>query len=198
MKILIACEFSGIVRDEFRKKGHDAFSCDLLPCDSDPRFHIQGDVFDIINEGWDMMIAHPPCTYLCQSGVTWLYKTPERWGHMRQGANFMRRLLEADIPKIAVENPIMHGHAKSIIGLKQTQVVQPWMFGHKEQKATCLWLKYLPPLNPTKNVREEMLKLPKNKRERINYLPPGPNRAKLRSVTFKGVARAMAQQWGGR
>lgn len=195
MKVLVACEYSGTVRDAFIRKGHDAMSCDLLPTDS-PGKHYQGDVFDIINDGWDLMIAHPPCTYLTNSGVTWLYKQEKRWQDLIDGAVFFRKLHEANIPKIAVENPIMHKYAKAIIGVEQSQVIQPWMFGHMEQKATCLWLKNLPLLVPTNNVKEEMMKLPKNQRERLHYLPPSEERWKLRSKTFDGIAEAMAEQWG--
>lgn len=195
MKVLIACEYSGTVRDAFIKKGHEAMSCDLLPTDS-PGPHYQGDIFDIINDGWDLMIAHPPCTYLTNSGVTWLYKQEDRWKHLIDGAVFFRKLHEANIPKIAIENPIMHKYAKQIVGVEQSQVIQPWMFGHMEQKATCLWLKNLPLLVTTNDVKEEMMKLPKNERERLHYLPPSEDRWKLRSKTFDGIAEAMAEQWG--
>lgn len=200
MKVLIACEYSGTVRDAFIKLGHDAISCDLLPSDK-PGPHYQGNVFDIVNDGFDLMIAHPPCTYLCNSGVTHLYnkdktKNQKRWLDMRDGALFFRKLLESNIPKICIENPVMHGHAKRIINQNQTQIIQPWMFGHTESKATCLWLKGLAPLEETNNVKEDMLKLPKNQQQRLHYLPPGPDRWKLRSTTFQGIADAMAEQWG--
>ena len=195
MKILIACEYSGTVRDAFIAKGHDAMSCDLLPTDSFGP-HYQGDIFDIINDGWDMMIAHPPCTYLTNSGVTWLHKDPSRWEKLKDGAAFFKSLMDADIPKIAVENPIMHKYAKELIGgVKQTQVVQPWMFGHMEQKATCLWLKNLNPLMPTNNVKDEMMKLSNKERQRLHWTSPGPDRWKIRSKTFQGIADAMASQW---
>ena len=198
MKVLIACEYSGRVRDAFRKLGHDAMSCDLLESDSHiPGCHYQGDVFDIINDGWDLMIAHPPCTYLSNSGVCHLHKDPSRWPKLFDGAAFFKKLLEANIPKIAIENPIMHGYAKTLIGgIKQTQIVQPWMFGHTEQKATCLWLKGLTPLTETNNVKAEMMLLPKNERERLHYLPPSPDRWKIRSTTYQGIADAMSDQWG--
>ena len=196
MKVLVACEYSGTVRDAFLARGHFAMSCDLLPSDREGP-HYQGSVADIIGDGWDLMIAHPPCTYLTNSGVCHLHKDPARWGKLDEGAAFFKMLLDADIPRIAVENPIMHGHAKQRIGnVKQTQVVQPWMFGHMEQKATCLWLKGLPPLRETRNVRQEMLALPKSQRERLHYLSPSPDRWKLRSATFQGIADAMASQWG--
>mgnify|MGYP001076157201 CR=1 FL=1 len=197
MRVLVACEFSGRVREAFRKLGHDAWSCDLLPSEDDSPYHIQGDVLKVLNDGWDLMIAHPPCTYLTNAGVTWLHRQPGRWEKMREGAKFFKLLLEADIPLIAVENPIMHKYAVEIIGRRQDQVLQPWMFGHPETKATCLWLKGLPKLVPTNDVKREMLKLPKNKQQRLHYLPPSKDRWKERSRTFQGIADAMAQQWGG-
>lgn len=196
MKILVACEYSAVVRDAFRKKGHDAWSCDLLETDADPTYHIQGDVLKILDDGWDMMIAHPPCTYLTNSGVCHLYKDGDRWKDLIEGAVFFRSLLMADIPKICIENPIMHGYAKQIIGEHQSQTIQPWMFGHKEKKATCLWLQNLPLLTETDNVKEETDALPKNQQQRLHYLPPSEDRWKLRSTTYKGVAEAMAEQWG--
>ena len=196
MRVLVACEYSGTVRDAFRARGHDAMSCDLLPTDVDGP-HYQGDVFDIINDGWDLMVAHPPCTYLTNSGVTWLHKDPSRWAKLDEGAAFFKALLNAPIERIAVENPIMHKYAKERIGgVKQSQVIQPWMFGHMEQKATCLWLRNLPPLTPTNNVRDAMMALPDNERQRLHYLPPSADRWKIRSATFKGIAEAMADQWG--
>lgn len=195
MRVLIACEYSGTVRNAFAENGHDAISCDLLPTDN-PGKHYQGDVFDIINDGFDLLIAHPPCTYLSNSGVSWLYKQPDRWKHMIDGAVFFRKLLECNIPKICIENPIMHKYAKSIIGSNFTQSIQPYQFGHKEQKRTCLWLKNLKPLVETNNVKDEMMKLPKRERERLHYLPPSKDRWKIRSTTYKGIAEAMAQQWG--
>ena len=195
MKVLVACEYSGTVRDAFLRRGHDAVSCDLLPTDS-PGPHYQGSVTDILADGWDLMIAHPPCTYMTNSGVTWLHKDPARWALLDEAAKFFSELLNAPIPRIAIENPIMHKHAKERIGnIKQTQVIQPWMFGHTEQKATCLWLKGLQALTPTNNVKEEMLKLPARERQRLHYLPPSADRWKLRSTTYKGIAEAMATQW---
>jgi hypothetical protein len=197
LRVLVACEYSATVRDAFRARGHDAWSCDLLPTDGDPEWHFIGDVFEVIDGGWDLMIAHPPCTYLTNSGVTWLHKDPTRWDRLDEAATFFRILLNAPIPHIAVENPIMHKYAKERIGgVKQTQVIQPWMFGHPEQKATCLWLKNLPPLVPTNNVKAEMDALPDNQRQRLHYLPPSADRWKLRSTTFQGIADAMAEQWG--
>lgn len=186
MRVLVGCEFSGIVRDAFAARGWDAWSCDLLPSER-PGNHIVGNVLDIIGDGWDLGIFHPPCTYLCNSGVSWLHKQPDRWQKMTDGAEFFRRLLHAPIPRIAVENPIMHKYAKAIIGAQQTQTVQPWMFGHGETKATCLWLKDLPPLLPT-NIVE-------GREQRLHRLPPSEDRWKLRSMTYQGIADAMASQW---
>lgn len=208
MRVLVACEYSGAVRDAFLALGHDAMSCDLLPTDAAGP-HYQGDLFDVIGDGWDLMVAHPPCTYLCNSGVRWLtdgYKAGDvakmrrsldRWPEMIEAASFFRRLLEAPIPRVAVENPIMHGHAAKIVGERQTQVVQPWMFGHPEKKGTGLWLRGLPPLMATDDVREVMKALPKSVTDRIHMASPSPDRWKLRSTTYAGIAAAMAEQWGG-
>jgi len=181
MKILIACEYSGVVRDAFIKRGHDAMSCDILPTDT-PGPHYQGDVMDIINDGWDLMIAHPPCTHLAVSGARWF---KEKQQEQQQALEFVRNLLNASIPKVALENPI------SIISSrirKPDQIIQPWQFGHGETKATCLWLKDLPKLMPTNIVS--------GREARIHKLPPTPDRWKLRSTTYQGIADAMAQQWG--
>lgn len=206
MKVLVACEYSGTVRDAFAKKGWEAWSCDLLPTESPyddvpmpkwgNRVHITGDAIELLNKDWDLIIAHPPCTYLCNSGVQWLGKEPGRVNKMFDAAHFFKAIMNADCDKIAIENPIPHGYAVKEIGRKYDQIVQPWMFGHMERKATCLWLKGLPKLVETNNVKEEMLKLPKNVQQRLHYLPPGPDRAKLRSKTFSGLAEAMADQWG--
>lgn len=204
MKVLIACEFSGVVRDAFIKQGHDAWSCDLLPTER-PGPHYQGDVLDIIDNGWDLLVGHPPCTYLANSGVRWLWiKGPDgtrapnttRWRNMDDAATFFRTLLDAPIPRVAIENPVMHGHAAKIVGRRQDQVVQPWMFGHPEQKATCLWLKNLPKLEPTNDVREAMKALPDSERQRVFWATPSPDRWKERSITLPGIAKAMATQWG--
>lgn len=195
MKVLIACEFSGTVRDAFKALGHDAWSCDLLPSEKNGQ-HIQGDVLDILHDGWDLMIAHPSCTYLCNSGVCHLHTDPSRWGKMRDGAEFFKKMLLAPVKKKAVENPIMHKYAVEIIGRRQDQVVQPWMFGHKERKGTGLWLENLPLLTPVNDVKKEMLLLPKGKQQRLHYLSPGPDRWKERSRTYQGIAEAMAAQWG--
>jgi len=186
MKILIACEESGVVRDAFRRRGHDACSCDIVPRRSP--HHIFDDVLNQLDDGWDMMIAHPPCTFLCNSGVRWLDRKPGRWRLMREAAEFFRRLLDAPIHRIAVENPIMHKYAVDLIGRKHDQLIQPWQYGHGETKATCLWLKNLPPLEPTDIVE--------GREGRIWKLPPGPTRARKRSRTYTGIAEAMADQWG--
>ena len=197
MKVLVACEYSGRVRDAFIKLGHDAMSCDILPTDA-PGPHYEGDVFDLDLSKFDLMIAHPPCTYLTNSGVSWLHKDAKRWPKLFDGADFFARLWCAPVERIAIENPIMHKYARRLTGAgKATQIVQPWMFGHTEQKATGLWLKGLMPLRETENVKDEMLQLPKNERQRLHYLPPSPERWKLRSTTFQGIADAMASQWGG-
>lgn len=202
MKVLVACEESQAVTIELRKRGFEAFSCDILDCSGGhPEWHIKGDVLNVLDKGWDMMIAHPTCTYLTNSGVCWLYKkdktkNEERWEKLRQGAEFFRKLLNAPIPLIAIENPIPHKYAVELIGEKYNQCVQPYQFGHPESKATCFWLKGLPPLIETKNVKDVWKKLPKNEAQRLHYLPPGPERAKLRSKTYKGIAEAIAEQWG--
>jgi len=191
MRILVACEFSGIVRDAFTARGHDAMSCDLLPTEA-PGQHYQGDIRDVLHANWDLMIAHPPCTDLSVSGAAWF--TQKRLdGRQQAGISFFMMLAKADIPKIAIENPIS---IMSSIWKKPDQIIQPWQFGHLEQKATCLWLKGLPPLTHTNNVREAMLALPRNQRERLHYLPPSPDRWKLRSTTYQGFADAFAEQWG--
>ena len=195
MRVLVACEYSGVVRDAFIRKGHSAWSCDILPTDV-PGPHYQCDVREIIDNDWDLMIAHPPCTYLTNSGVCWLHKDPARWGKLKEGAEFFKFLLQAPIPRIAIENPIMHKYARELIGQDKTQVIQPWMFGHKEQKATCLWLKGLEPLRPTNIVKDDMMKLSSAQRQRLHYLPPSADRWKIRSTTFQGIADAMAEQWG--
>lgn len=196
MKVLVACEYSGRVREAFKAMGHDAWSCDFLPTEQ-PGQHIQGNVLDILPDGWDMMVAHPECTYLTNSGVCWLHKDPTRWDKMRDAARFFKFLLEYDaIPKRAIENPIMHKYAVEIIGRRQDQVIQPYMFGHMEQKGTGLWLTGLNKLVPTNDVKAETKKLPDNQRQRLYYLPLGPDRWKERSRTYEGIASAMASQWG--
>ena len=214
MKVLVACEYSGRVRDAFLAKGHQAMSVDFLPTDSPGPHHV-GNVYDILDQHWDLMIAHPPCTFLTNAGVRWLYqydkeakktktdamghklRDPIRWENMIDGALFFKDLLNTKhIEKIAVENPIMHGFAKDIVGRGPDQVVQPWMFGHMETKATGLWLKGLDPLVETDNVKADMMKLTPKERNRIHHLPPSADRWKIRSTTFEGIANAMAEQWG--
>jgi hypothetical protein len=202
MKVTVGCEYSGRVRDAFIKRGHKATSCDLLPTET-PGPHYQGDIFDILGDE-DLLIAHPPCTFLANSGVRWLasknpkqgfewsekyqiYINPVRWEQMVEGAMFFKKLYDSS-KKGAIENPIMHKYALEIIGVKPTQIIQPWMFGHGETKATCLWLKNLPKLTP-ENIVD-------GREQRIWKLPPGPGRWKERSRTFEGIAEAMANQWG--
>jgi hypothetical protein len=193
MRILIACEFSGTVRNAFTALGHDAWSCDLLPTDTKGN-HYQGDAIDIAYRGgpWDLMIAHPPCTHLAVSGAAWFHRKQKE---QADALDFVRALLNAPIDRICLENPVSVISSKI---RKPDQIVHPWMFGHMEQKTTCLWLKGLPKLIETNNVKQEMLALPKNQRERLHYLPPSPDRWKLRSTTFSGLASAMAHQWGGK
>ena len=194
MKVLVACEYSGRVREAFRAKGHDAFSCDLLPAEDQSEYHIVGDVLDLLNKGWDLMIAHPPCTYLAVSGMHWTTRGLRDPELTEQSLVFVQELLNAPIPRIALENPV------SVISSrirKPDQIVQPWWFGDDASKKTCLWLKNLPKLTPT-------IMLPgDNKTRRSNQtisgqnkLSPGPDRWKERSRTYLGIAEAMASQWG--
>lgn len=196
MKILIACEYSGRVREAFRRQGHDAYSCDLLPADDGSAYHIQGDVSTILNEQWDLMVAHPPCTYLANSGVCHLHKDETRWSKLDEAAAFFKALLQSDIPKKVIENPIPHKYAIERIGTKYSQIIQPWMFGHKETKATCLWLHGLPKLKPTSDLKAETMALPARERQRLFHLPPSPTRWKERSTTYQGIADALANQYG--
>jgi len=209
MKILIACEFSGIVRDAFIAKGHDAISCDLLPSDR-PGPHYQGDVFDIINVGFDMMIGFPPCTYLTVTGNKWFYhpddkelpveqrrphpRFPARQLHRQQAIEFFMKLADADIPKICIENPV---GIMSTRWRKPDQIIQPYQFGHPEPKKTCLWLKGLPLLASTKIVEPEYMITKSGKRVPKWFFAPSntPERAKLRNTTFTGIANAMSSQW---
>lgn len=192
MRVLVGCEFSGVVRDAFIAKGHDAWSCDLLPTER-PGPHLQCDVFDALGRNWDLMIFHWPCTRLANSGVRWLYggkgkiRDQRRWALMEDDARRFRQLADAPIPKVAGENPIPHRYAAEIMG-KYTQVVQPWQFGHPETKATCLWLRGLPKLQPAKIVSGRI--------PRVHYESPGDDRWKRRSRTLTGIADAMAAQWG--
>ena len=182
-KVLVACEYSGTVRDAFIALGHNAMSCDLLPTDAEGP-HYQGNVFDVINDGWDIMIAHPPCTHLAVSGARH-FAAKKASGVQDEALAFVQALMDAPINQIAIENPI------SIISSrirKPDQIIQPWQFGHGETKSTCLWLKNLPNLMPTDIVE--------GRSDRIHKMPPSPLRWKLRSTTYKGIAKAMAQQWG--
>lgn len=182
MRVLVACECSGAVREAFRNRGHDAWSCDLLPADDGSQFHIRGDVLPVLRDGWDLMVSHPPCTDLSVSGARHFHrKGPQQTAAL----DFVAALRDAPIPRIAIENPV------SIISTrlgKPTQTIQPWQFGHGETKATCLWLYWLPPLQPTNIVA--------GREARIHRMAPGPNRAKERSRTYAGIAEAMADQWG--
>jgi hypothetical protein len=181
MRVLVACEYSGVVRDAFTRRGHYAMSCDLLDSEVMGN-HYKGDVRDVINDGWDLMICHPPCTHLAVSGARWF---KEKQAEQREALEFVDLLINAPIPKICLENPV------SIISSrirKPDQIIQPWQYGHGETKATCLWLKNLPLLKPT-NIVE-------GREARVHKMPPGPNRWKERSRTFQGIADAFAQQWG--
>jgi hypothetical protein len=181
LRVLVACEFSGTVRRAFRALGHDAWSCDLLPAEDGSPHHIQGNASPVLHDGWDLMVAHPPCTHLAVSGARWF---KDKQAEQAEALDFVRDLLDAPIPHIALENPV------SIISSrirKPDQIVQPWQHGHGETKATCLWLKNLPKLVPT-NIVE-------GREARIHKMPPGPDRWKERSRTFEGIAQAMAHQW---
>ena len=218
MKVLIACEYSGVVRDAFLANGHDAMSCDILPTES-PGPHYLGDVLDILGDGWDLMIAHPPCTYLSVSGIHWNNRG-RGWENTEKALDFVRLLMSANIPKIAIENPV------SIISSrirKPDQIIQPYQFGHDASKATCLWLKNLPRLKPTKHIppkwfccgleldvsiigkygcpncegsKKPLPRWGNQTPSGQNKLSPGKNRWKLRSETYAGIASAMPQQWG--
>lgn len=188
MRVLIACEESQVVCKAFRERGHEAYSCDIQECSGGhPEWHIQDDVLKHLDDGWDLMIAHPPCTRLCNSGVRWLAER-SLWQEMRDAAYFFKRFLVAGdvIPKIAIENPIPHKYAELP---KYDQIIQPYYFGDKESKKTCLWLRGLPPLTFTWTGGEGI-------KQSVFKAPPGPDRAKIRSKTFPGIANAMAEQWG--
>jgi site-specific DNA-cytosine methylase len=182
MRILVACEYSGTVRDAFIARGHDAVSCDILPTEK-PGPHIQGDVTEVLNQGWDMMVAFPPCTHLAVSGARY-FKEKRADGRQQKALDFVRMLMDAPIDRIAIENPVsvISSHIR-----KPDQTIQPWQFGHGETKRTCLWLKNLPKLTPTRIVE--------GREQRILNMSPRPNRAKERSKTFQGIANAMAKQW---
>jgi hypothetical protein len=197
MRVLVACEFSGVVRRAFARRGHDAWSCDLLPAEDGSNKHIVGDARDLLNDGWDLLaVFHPPCTRLCNSGVRWLSVPPpgrtreDMWNELDDAAALFSAFWNAPIERIAIENPVMHRHAKERIVnySRQAQTIQPWQFGHGETKATCLWLKALPKLVPTRIVA--------GRSPRVHHVSPGPDRWKERSRTLQGIADAMADQWG--
>lgn len=207
MRVLVACEESQTVCKAFRERGHEAYSCDILePSGGHPEWHILGDALKAIEGGrvatmdgqthdvgrWDLLIAHPPCTDLASSGARWFPEKQRTFAQQKSIVFFMRFAL-APVDKIATENPV---GIMSTVYMKPDQIVQPWMFGHPEQKATCLWLKGLPKLVPTKNVREEMLQLPQRLREKNHWCSPRPDRSRIRSKTYPGIAAAMAEQWG--
>lgn len=194
MKILVACEYSGRVRQAFRDRGHDAWSCDLLPAEDDSPYHLDVDVLELLSEGWDMMIAHPPCTYLAVSGLHWNNKTPGRAEKTEEALKFVQALMDAPIHKIAVENPVS---CISTRIRKPDQIIQPWYFGEDASKKTCLWLKNLPKLVETNRLPGD------SKTRRANQTPSGQNklgpsadRWKERSRTYQGIANAIAEQWG--
>jgi len=197
MKVLVACEYSGTVRDAFRKLGHDAWSCDLLPTDADPTFHHQGDVYEMLGEQWDLIIAHPPCTALAVSGNAWygegMAKYQERIDSCVWTKELWRACKEVS-DKVCFENPV--GVLRRLGDFPRPNYIQPYQFGHMEQKKTGLFLHNLPPLTATNDVYEEMMLLPVKERQRLHYLPPSPDRWKIRSTTYQGIADAMAKQWG--
>lgn len=182
MRVLVACEFSGKVREAFRRRGHEAYSCDLLPAEDGSEWHLQGDVMDYLTEGWDLMVAHPPCQHLAVSGARWF---KDKAKEQEEALIFVKNLLAAPIQCIALENPVSVISSKV---RKPDQIIQPWMFGHGETKATCLWLKGLPKLTPTSIVE--------GRTPRVHYASPSPDRWKERSRTLEGIAEAMAEQWG--
>lgn len=191
MRVIVVGEFSGTVRDEFAAKGHDAWSCDLLPSER-PGNHYQGDALDILHERWDLMIAHPPCTHLAVSGARWF---PEKRIEQQQAIGFFMLLASANIPRIGIENPIC---IMSRVWRRPDQIIQPWQFGHGETKATCLWLKGLPLLVPT-HADGDLYRpnTPPERVPRVHMMPPSPDRWRERSRTYAGIAKAMADQWGG-
>jgi site-specific DNA-cytosine methylase len=196
MNVLVACEYSGVVRDAFRNLGHNAWSCDILECEADPRFHIQRDVLQILDQDWDLMIAHPPCTYLCRAGTSWNKRRPERHALQDEAAEFFMALYNCNIPKIAVENP---AGVMSTRFRPPDQYVEPYYFGDPYPKKTGLWLKNLPKLVPTNVVEPSVVHYNGKRYSVIHDGPPGTNRkdrAKARSKTFQGLADAMASQWG--
>ncbi|GAF82801.1 unnamed protein product [marine sediment metagenome] len=211
LKILVACEESQAVTIEFRKLGHEAYSADIQDCSGGyPEWHIKGDVLKILNDGWDMMIAHPPCTRLTNAGRRWLHNPPkgktmvQMWSDFFDGVEFYRAIRSANIPKIAIENPVMHDHARELLGKESRNIVQPWWFGDKAFKATGFELINLPGLvsNPPGNLPGSRLIPPKSGTDehkewsKVHRMSPGPERTKLRSKTYPGIAKAIANQWG--
>ena len=195
MKILVACEESQAVTIELRKLGHEAYSCDIQDQSGGyPEWHIMGDVVPLLEQEWDMIIAFPPCTDLAVSGAAW-FAEKRKDGRQQASIDFFMLFANAKCEKIAIENPV---GIMSTQWRKPDQIIQPYHFGHMEQKKTCFWLKGLPKLQHTENVFHAMMELPKKDRERLHYLSPGPERAKLRSKTFPGIAKAIAEQWGGK
>jgi hypothetical protein len=230
VRVLVGCERSGVVREAFRKRGHDAWSCDLVPADDGSEFHIRMDIRYLLSwnalaeqkyqpldtyqqlsrqwytwaykPNWDLLIAHPDCRYLCNSGVLRLYiggkkangRDEARWSAMQEAVAFFRLCLDADIPQICVENPVMHGHAKALIGVEPSQSIQPWEFGEDASKRTCLWLKGLPLLVPTNVIRK--VRYANQTPSGQNKLGPSPERSAIRAKTYQGPAEAMAEQWG--
>jgi len=193
VRILVACEESQAVTKAFRQLGHDAYSCDIIPCSGGhPEWHIQQDVTPLLDEKWDMIIAFPPCTDLAVSGAAW-FKQKREDGRQQASIDFFMQFTTVNCDRVAIENPI---GIMSSVWRKPDQIVQPWMFGHPESKATCFWLKGLPLLKETNNVKSIYDSLPKNQQQRIHYLPPSKDRSMLRSKTFEGIAQAMATQWG--
>lgn len=200
MKVAVICEFSGIVRDAFIARGHDAVSCDLLPSDR-PGPHIQGDCLAHDWTGYDLLICHPPCTYLSNAGVCWLYRQPDRWGKMEDAADFFLELWSLPAERVAIENPKMHRHARNRIGLDAPQIVHPWQFGHETRKETHLWTRGLPPLEPTNVVnpkaRGQCVRKSGDRAGRVyNYYHHQGKTSHDRARTFAGIADAMADQWG--
>ena len=187
MRVLIGCEFSQTITIAFRKRGHEAYSCDIIPCEGGhPEWHIQEDVLKVINQKWDLGIFHPPCTRLCNSGVRWLHER-NLWNDLDKACDFFNALKNADISKKCIENPIPHKYAVEKIG-RYDQIIQPWQFGHGEIKATCFWLENLPRLRPTNIVA--------GRKPRCANMPKTPERGKLRSITYQGIANCMASTWG--
>lgn len=204
MRVLVACEYSGTVRDAFRALGHSAYSVDILPTERESLdslglpTHFTRDALSMLDAHvWDLLIAHPPCTYLCHSGVRWLHERPERWGQMAEAVIFFREFLTSKINRVAVENPVMSGYAAEWVGVPYTQTLQPWHHGDEAFKRTALWLKNLPPLTDTNRLVPPAKGTDEHKRwSACHRAAPSPNRARIRSRTYSGIAAAMAAQWG--